>query len=87
MERRCYSHKNKLLDGFSKKYNLKMLVYYEGHASVETAILREKTIKRWPREYKINSIIAMNPEWKDLSSEWTPKSMPEIPAQGRDDRI
>ena len=64
--RRVYEHRNKLVDGFTKKYNLTRLVYYECHDSVEAAIAREKTIKRWPREFKINAIQAMNPDWKDL---------------------
>ena len=65
--RRIYEHKNKMIDGFSKRYNLYKLVYYENISSVETAITREKEIKKWRREKKNKLIEAMNPEWKDLS--------------------
>lgn len=67
--RRMYEHKQGLLEGFSKTYNLKTLVFYEHHTDIEHAIHREKRIKRWPREYRINIIQNMNPEWKDLSAE------------------
>jgi putative endonuclease len=64
--RRIYEHKNKMIDGFSKKYNLNKLVYYEYVSSIEAAISREKEIKKWRREKKNRLIEEMNPEWKDL---------------------
>jgi putative endonuclease len=64
--RRIWEHKNELADGFTKKYGIKMLVYYEIHNDIEEAIKREKLIKRWKREYKMNVIETMNPDWKDL---------------------
>ena len=67
LERRMYEHKNKLVDGFSKKYNLTKLVYYEIAQDVESAIAREKQLKNWHREWKVNLIKQTNPEWKDLS--------------------
>ncbi len=67
--KRTYEHKEGFVKGFTEKYNLKMLVYYEQHTDVYEAIKREKRIKRWPREYKINAITEMNPEWKDLYEE------------------
>jgi putative endonuclease len=67
--RRIYEHKEKLLDGFSKKYGLDKLVYYEIFDSVIDAISREKQLKNWKREWKIELIKKMNPEWKDLYSE------------------
>jgi len=67
LERRMYEHKNKLVDGFSKKYNLTKLVYYEISQDVESAIAREKQLKNWHREWKVNLIKHTNPEWKDLS--------------------
>lgn len=68
--RRLYEHKNKLLDGFTKKYNINKLVYYEHTNDVYAAITREKEIKKWRREKKNNLVITMNPDWKDLSLEW-----------------
>lgn len=70
LERRLYEHKNKLVDGFTKKYNVNKLVYYEHGNDVHAAIAREKEIKKWRREKKNNFVIKMNPEWKDLSLEW-----------------
>ncbi|MFA6426134.1 MAG: GIY-YIG nuclease family protein, partial [Phycisphaerae bacterium] len=69
LERRIYEHKNKIIDGFSKKYNLCKLVYFEHTNDVNAAIAREKEIKKWRREKKNNLVIAVNPEWKDLSGE------------------
>ena len=67
--KRVYQHKNKLIDGFSKKYNITILIYYETHQDIRAAIAREKQIKGWLRKKKIALIESMNPEWKDLYSE------------------
>jgi len=64
--RRVYEHKNKLLAGFTKKYNVDRLVYYEVCGSIIVAIEREKQIKGWSRKKKIDVINALNPEWNDL---------------------
>ena len=64
--RRTYEHKHGLADGFTKKYNIKTLVYYEMSENIEAAIQREKLLKRWKREWKEQLITAFNPEWKDL---------------------
>lgn len=64
--RRVYEHKNKLLAGFTKKYNVDRLVYYEVCGSIIAAIEREKQIKGWSRKKKIDVINALNPEWNDL---------------------
>ena len=61
--KRIYEHKNKVVDGFSKKYNLNKLVYFETITNIETAIQREKYLKGKKREYKINLINSFNPEW------------------------
>ena len=66
LPRRAYQHREGLVDGFTKRYGLKMLVYYEQHDDIRTAIQREKTIKHWPRAWKVRLIHGMNPEWKDL---------------------
>ena len=68
--RRVYEHKNKLVPGFTSKYNIRFLVYYEATSSIQSAIEREKQIKGWLRAKKIALIDSMNPEWKDLSEEW-----------------
>jgi putative endonuclease len=67
--RRVYEHKSKLVKGFTEKYNLNKLVYFEETAAVVTAIAREKEIKKWRREKKDAVVVSVNPEWKDLSEE------------------
>ena len=66
LKRRIYEHKMKLVDGFTKEYDLHLLVYFETTNSIESAILREKQIKAWKRNWKINKIEAANPDWNDL---------------------
>ena len=68
--RRIYEHKNKLIKGFTQKYNITRLVYYEITSDVQAAIQREKQIKGWLRKKKIALIEATNPKWEDLSKEW-----------------
>ena len=70
LPKRVWEHKNKVVKGFTEKYNVNKLVYYELTNSIETAINREKQLKRWHREWKINLIKEMNPEFKDLSLDW-----------------
>ena len=65
--RRIHEHKDKLIEGFTKKYNLTKLVYYEITTDVESAISREKQLKSWHRDWKINLINKFNPQWDDLS--------------------
>ena len=81
LERRVYEHKTKLVHGFTEKYNLNKLVYFEKTSDVLVAIAREKEIKKWRREKKNNLVIAVNPEWRDLSNGWF-----EISPSGRDDK-
>ena len=64
--RRIYEHKNDLVDGFTKKYNVHQLVYYEIVEDVEAAIMREKQLKKWNRKWKIRLIENKNPTWEDL---------------------
>ena len=66
---RTYQHKHNLISGFSSKYHVHQLVYYEIHADMEAALTREKQIKKWKRAWKINLITEKNPEWNDLYSE------------------
>ena len=67
LHRRLYEHKNELLGGFTKKYHIHKLVYYEGFASPQHAIAREKQLKKWKRDKKNALIETINPEWKDFS--------------------
>lgn len=67
--RRVYEHKNNLADGFTKKYNAHILVYFEILHDSYSAITREKRIKEWKRQWKINLIEKDNPEWRDLYPE------------------
>jgi putative endonuclease len=69
LARRMYEHKNKLVDGFTKKYNINKLVYFEASQDINAAIAREKEIKRWRREKKNILVNLMNPKWLDLSEE------------------
>src|SRR4030042_972505 len=68
--RRMYQHRNGVISGFTKRYGLRMLVWYEQTGDIREALAREKEIKAWRREKKIGLIESMNPEWKDLSREW-----------------
>ena len=70
LQKRVWEHKNKFVEGFTKRYNIDRLVYYELTDSVETALNREKQLKRWHRDWKINLIKEMNPQFKDLSIDW-----------------
>jgi putative endonuclease len=70
LNRRLYEHKNKMLEGFTKKYNINKLVYYEMTSDVHAAISREKEIKKWRREKKNLLVVSMNPDWRDLSDEF-----------------
>jgi putative endonuclease len=72
---RLFQHREGLIEGFTKKYGVKHLVYYEEHATAWDAIRREKRIKKWPRAWKINLIRTDNPDWNDLAADWYPKLM------------
>jgi len=64
--KRLYEHRNGLIEGFTKDYGVKRLVWFELHDRLESAILREKRIKKWNRQWKIELIEAENPDWDDL---------------------
>jgi putative endonuclease len=64
--RRVYEHKEGMIAGFTKKYNVKMLVYYEHFNDIKAAICREKAMKKWQRKHKIAAIESINPNWCDL---------------------
>ncbi len=67
--KRVWEHKNNIVKGFTKRYDVHLLVWYEIHASMEEAIAREKRIKKWRREWKIRLIEEKNPQWRDLYSD------------------
>jgi len=66
LSRRTFEHKEGLVEGFTKKYNVNTLVYYEVHSDLKSAVKREKQLKNWHREWKINLIESVNKEWRDL---------------------
>ena len=70
LPRRLYEHRNGLADGFTKKYNVHKLVYYENTNDVRSAIAREKQLKGWNRAKKNALISKVNPQWSDLSENW-----------------
>lgn len=70
LQRRVYEHQHKLIPGFTTRYNITKLVYFEATGDVRTAIEREKQIKGWLRARKVALIESVNPDWDDLSAEW-----------------
>ena len=70
LPKRLYEHRNGLVEGFTKKYNVHKLVYYEEASYMRSAIEREKQLKGWTRAKKNALIQTLNPEWKDLSANW-----------------
>ncbi len=66
LTRRIYEHKNDFVEGFTEKYKIHKLVYYEQIENIESAIYREKQLKKWNRQWKLRLIEKLNPEWEDL---------------------
>lgn len=64
--RRVYEHKNNLIEGFTKKYNVHQLVYFETTSEIQSALKREKQLKKWNRQWKLDLIEKQNPNWEDL---------------------
>ena len=65
-----FEHKNKLVEGFTKRYGLHRLVYFETFQHIDDAIKREKNMKKWKRQWKIDLIETENPNWRDFSKDW-----------------
>ena len=63
---RTWQHREHMIDGFTKRYNVTLLVWYELHGTMDTAILREKQLKKWNREWKLRLVQESNPDWRDL---------------------
>jgi len=70
LKQRVWQYKNRMVDGFTKKYNVTRLAYYEQTSDVQTALAREKEMKKWRRSKKIALIKSINPKWQDLSAGW-----------------
>ena len=70
LEKRVFEHRNKIADGFTRRYDLTRLVYCEEAPDMESAINREKQLKNWHREWKMNLIQQQNPKWLDLAADW-----------------
>ncbi len=70
LRRRLFEHRRKLLPGYTQKYNLTQLVYYETTPNISAAIQREKQIKGWRREKKLALVSGANPAWRDLAEDW-----------------
>lgn len=70
LRKRVYEHKNRLVNGFTKRYNIHMLVYYKQTINIESTLQREKQLKKWYRAWKIELIEKQNPEWDDLYGDW-----------------
>ena len=70
LERRIFEHKNHIFEGFTSRYNINKLVYFDSTEDVKQAIEREKQIKGWKRNKKVALIERINPDWHDLSEDW-----------------
>ena len=79
LEKRVWQHKNGVFEGFTSRYKLDRLVYYEQYSDIRNAIAREKQIKGGLRIKKLQLIVSMNPEWRDLSEEWGKPIQPPTP--------
>jgi len=78
LERRVYEHKNNIVKGFTSKYSVHQLVYYEETNDIYAALQREKQLKKWNRKWKLALIEKINPDWNDLAKDWIPaKNMRE----------
>jgi putative endonuclease len=69
LARRVYEHRNDLIEGFTKRYGVHRLVWFEVHGDINEAIIREKRIKKWNRSWKLRVIEEMNPDWIDLADQ------------------
>jgi putative endonuclease len=81
LERRIYEHRSRVVEGFTKKYNLTKLVYFEGFSNISDAIAAEKIIKGWLRKKKIQLIESKNPRWRDLTDVFGMASLCRHPEQ------
>jgi putative endonuclease len=82
LRRRVFEHKHRLVPGFTRRYHVDRLVYFEMTPNVRAAIEREKQIKGWRRSKKITLIEARNPDWRDLSNDWTREDSSSVRSSG-----
>ena len=82
LERRMHEHKRKLVEGFTKRYNIDMLVYYEVTDDINEALTREKQIKAWRRSKRVALVESTNPQWRDLSDGWFSSAPPDSSPPG-----
>jgi len=87
LERRIYEHKNKIVEGFTAKYNVNKLVYFDYTSDVSSAIAREKEIKGWTRQKKNELIQSINPKWDDLSNELRGEDSSRCMTMGEDSSL
>jgi|TARA_R100000049_G_C1936608_1_gene80490 putative endonuclease len=80
--KRMAEHRDGLIDGFTKDYGVNRLMWFEQHVTMDAAILREKRIKKWKREWKINLVRAQNADWRDLAVDLGFAMLPPIPSRG-----
>ena len=78
LERRVYEHKNNLMEGFTKKYQIHKLVYYEATNDVISALQREKELRKWSRLWKVRLLEKENKNWNDLSRDWVSADPPVV---------
>jgi putative endonuclease len=83
---RVQQHKSGEIEGFTRRYNINRLVYYETFEHIGNAIAREKQIKSWTRAKKLELIKSLNPTWQDLADGWGEKTEPQIPRCARNDK-
>lgn len=77
LQKRVIEHRQKLVPGFTKRYNVTKLVYFETFGDIRVAIAREKQIKAWTRKKRVALIQSKNPSWADLSASWFPEPLPD----------
>ena len=78
---RVNQHRTEAAGGFTSRYGIKRLVWFEPHDTMESAIIREKRIKRWPRQWKYDLIAGMNPTWRDLAEDFGFERLPLVHSQ------
>ena len=77
LQKRVYEHKTSIIKGFTEKYGVSMLIYFEEFQQINQAIRREKNLKKWKRNWKLKLIEKRNPSWNDLSKDWYDELMIE----------
>jgi putative endonuclease len=87
IDRRVYEHRNKIADGFTKRYNITKLVYFEIFSDIKQAIIRETELKGWLRKKKIALIVSMNPKWDDLSKAWGVENETAVQTESSDSSL